>query len=166
MAIKQSGVQTKVMGIKAVWQFGVIATFFFASVLLPADVSGGEPVIVELTQIPCTMVEAEENPQEFVSKSSKDCVRINKETAGKRSFKILRLKPGKTIFRVTNKNVPYDVGFWARGKGLKRVTLPSVSGGGLKMGRTQDYAIELKPGEYLYSCPLNPTPNYPLLVEE
>jgi hypothetical protein len=86
MAIKQSGVQTKVMGIKAVWQFGVIATFFFASVLLPADVSGGEPVIVELTQIPCTMVEAEENPQEFVSKSSKDCVRINKETAGKRGL--------------------------------------------------------------------------------
>jgi hypothetical protein len=46
------------------------------------------------------------------------------------------------------------------------VTLPSVSGGGLKMGKTQDYAIDLKPGEYLYSCPLNPTPNYPLIVEE
>ncbi|MEE9590940.1 MAG: hypothetical protein V3W26_00350, partial [Thermodesulfobacteriota bacterium] len=74
-------------------------------------------------------VEAEESPQEFISKNSKDCIRINKETAGKRSFNVLRLKPGKTIFRVTNKNVPYDLGFWVRGKGVGRLTLPSVSGG-------------------------------------
>lgn len=45
-----------------------------------------------------------------------------------------------------------------------RALLPSVSGGGLTAGRTQDYAIELKRGNYVYSCPLNPTPEYRLVV--
>ncbi len=123
------------------------------------------PVIVELHQTPCTIVEAEEHPQTFVSHSSQDCVRINRETAGKRTFKVLRLKAGKTVFRVTNTSVPYTLGFWLRGRGVGRLTLPSVSGGGLEPGATKDYVIDLKPGKYLYSCPLNPTPDYPLVVE-
>ncbi|VAX16303.1 hypothetical protein MNBD_NITROSPINAE02-1596, partial [hydrothermal vent metagenome] len=94
-----------------------------------------------------------------------DCAAINKKTLPSRKLKTLTLKPGKTIFRVKNKNVPYDLGFWVRGKGLSRVTLPSVSGGGLATGSTRDYVIDLKPGEYYYSCPLNPTPDYTLVVE-
>ncbi len=144
----------------------LVVAYLFLGSFLPAYVSGEEPTIIELVQTPCIIVEAEENPQTFLSKSSDDCVRINKETSGERSFKVLRLKAGKTIFRVTNKNVPYDLGFWVRGKGLGRISLPSVSGGGLKTGKTLDYVINLKPGEYLYSCPLNPTPDYPLIVEE
>ncbi|MFQ5442963.1 MAG: hypothetical protein ACE5EB_09635, partial [Thermodesulfobacteriota bacterium] len=120
---------------------------------------------VELHQTPCTIIEAEESPRTFVSTNIDDCIRINKETAGQRSFKVLRLKAGKTVFRVTNTNVPYDLGFWVRGRGVGRFTLPSVSGGGLKTGSTKDYVIDLEPGEYLYSCPLNPTPDYPLIVE-
>jgi hypothetical protein len=70
-------------------------------------------------------------------------------------------------FCVTNKNVPYDLGFWLRGDGLvNRAILPRVSGGGLAMGSTQTYEIELKVGEYVYSCPLNPTPDYKLVVAE
>lgn len=139
--------------------------FFLITIFTPTYTYGASPDIIELTQTPCTIVEAEKKPQAFTAKSSKDCIRINKKTSDKRFFKTLRLKPGKTIFRVTNKNVPYDLGFWVRGKGIKRLTLPSVSGGGLKTGKTKDYMIDLKPGEYLYSCPLNPTPDYPLLVE-
>ncbi len=60
--------------------------------------------------------------------------------------------------------MPYDLGFWLRGKGLGRITLPSVAGGDLAPGTTQDYAVELKAGEYVYSCPLNPTLNYRLVV--
>ena len=61
--------------------------------------------------------------------------------------------------------MPYELGFWLRGDGLAaRALLPSVSGGGLVTGKTQDYEIELKPGEYVYSCPLNPTPDYKLVV--
>lgn len=148
------------------WLMSALAAYLIVNIFLPTLASGEEPTIIELTQTPCTIIEAEVKPKEFVSKSSEDCVQINKETSGKRSFKVLRLKPGKTIFRVKNINVPYELGFWVRGKGLGRITLPSTSGGGLETGKTKDYVIDLKPGEYLYSCPLNPTPDYPLIVEE
>ena len=142
-----------------------LAVFFIMAGFSASPSRAKEPQIVELTQTPCTIVEAEVNPRTFVSTKKSDCVRINAETAGEREFRVLRLRPGKTIFRVTNKNVPYELGFWVRGKGLGRVTLPVVAGGGLKTGETKDYVIDLKPGEYLYSCPLNPTPDYPLIVE-
>ncbi len=121
--------------------------------------------VIELTQTPCTIIEAEVSPRTFTSNSAEDCKRINRETEGQREFKVLRLKAGKTVFRVSNKDVPYDLGFWVRGKGLGRLTLPSVAGGGLGAGTTKDYEVDLVPGEYFYSCPLNPTPNYPLVVE-
>ncbi len=144
----------------------LLATFFLLAVLSPGPSLADDPTIVLLTQTPCTIIEAEEEPMEFVSKSDEDCKRINEETAEERVFIPLVLKPGKTIFRVANENVPYELGFWVRGVGLSRLTLPSVSGGGLEQGEVKDYVIELKPGKYVYSCPLNPTPDYPLTVEE
>ena len=48
---------------------------------------------------------------------------------------------------------------------LSHNKLPSVSGGGLVTGTTMDYEIVLEEGEYLYSCPLNPTPDYRLIVQ-
>ncbi len=75
------------------------------------------------------------------------------------------LTPGSYVFRVTNVDVPYELGFWLRGDGIvDRTLLPAVSGGGLNPGATKDYAVELKPGDYVYSCPLNPTPDYRLVV--
>ena len=54
-----------------------------------------------------------------------------------------------------------------RGDGvLSYASLPRVSGGGLTMGKSKDYSIELEPGSYVYSCPLNPTPNYKIEVSE
>ena len=75
------------------------------------------------------------------------------------------------LFRVTNKDVPYELGFWLRESDydwlnpIHKLTKTSVSGGGLSLGTTQDYEVELKPGEYLYSCPLNTTPDYRLVVK-
>ncbi|MFQ5803787.1 MAG: hypothetical protein ACE5JQ_12895 [Candidatus Methylomirabilales bacterium] len=126
---------------------------------------GDGVTIVTLTQTPCLFLESEENPQAYTSTKSADCVGINRKTAAQRTFKTLRLTPGQYIFRVTNKNVPYELGFWVRGQGVGRLTLPSVSGGGLVTGATQDYNITLAKGNYYYSCPLNPTPNYTLIVE-
>ena len=129
----------------------------------------GSPQVIQLTQVPCQFLESEGGSNRgYVSKSISDCEAINANTAKQRlaEAKPLELKPGKYIFRVTNKNVPYELGFWLRGASVAgRVTLPSVSGGGLTLGRTQDYAIDLKPGEYLYSCPLNTTPDYKLVVK-
>lgn len=127
------------------------------------------PRVIELTQVPCQFLESE-NGVDHGYKSSKqaDCEAINAKSGERRvaASKPLVLKPGKYIFRVTNRNVPYELGFWLRGAGVTgRVTLPSVSGGGLTPGKTQDYAVTLKPGEYLYSCPLNTTPDYKLTVK-
>ena len=125
--------------------------------------------VVELTQVPCQFLESE-NGRDHGFKSAKfaDCEAINKRSGAKRisESKTIELAPGKYVFRVANKNVPYELGFWLRGASLKeRALLPSVSGGGLTTGKTQDYAIELKAGSYVYSCPLNPTPDYKLVVK-
>ncbi len=128
-----------------------------------------EPVIIEMTQIACQFLESENGVDHgFETSSQKDCKTVNEKTGKDRlaQAKTLELKPGKYIFRITNKDVPYDLGFWLRGEGLVgRATLPSVSGGGLATGVTKDYEIELKEGQYLYSCPLNPTPDYRLEVK-
>jgi hypothetical protein len=132
-----------------------------------------EPGIVELTQTPCQFVEVEDGDHGFESRSKADCEKVNAETGAERLAKaeVLRLEPGDYVFRVTNKNVSYPLGFWLREKGydeanyLQRLTMTSVSGGGLETGKTKDYRVTLEPGEYIYSCPLNPTPNYRVLVE-
>lgn len=139
----------------------LLGVFLFAT---PAA-AFSETQIIELTQIPCTIVEAEREATSFKAASYDECKAINRKTAGERAFNLLKLKAGPTIFRVSNANVEYPLGFWVRGKGVGRVTLPSTSGGGLMRGQTKDYYVVLEPGEYLYSCPLNPTPDYPLLVK-
>lgn len=124
--------------------------------------------IIELTQTHCQFVESEGKDHGFKSTKKADCEAFNAKDGDQRlaASKTLKLKPGKHVFRVTNKNVPYSLGFYLRGDGiLARTTLPKVSGGGLTTGTTKDYAITLKPGSYVYSCPLNPTLDYKIVVE-
>ena len=134
-----------------------------------AALAAAEPTVIELSQTGCQFLESEHGVDHgYTPATAADCKAINAKTGDARlaKSKVLALKPGKYIFRVANKNVPYELGFWLRGEGLTgRALLPSVSGGGLTTGTTQDYAIELKAGEYLYSCPLNPTPDYKLVVK-
>lgn len=136
----------------------------------PARADTPEFTVIDLIQTPCQFLESENGVDHgFTSTEKADCETINEKTgtARLREATVLNLKPGKYVFRVTNKNVPYPLGFWLRGDGLiNRAKLPSVSGGGLTLGTSKDYAIELKAGEYVYSCPLNPTPNYKLVVED
>jgi hypothetical protein len=131
-------------------------------------VPAGAQAMIELTQTPCQILESEGGKDRgFKSAKSADCEAVNSRTGKQRlaESKTIELKPGKYVFRVKNKNVPYELGFWLRGESLvDRARLPSVSGGGLTLGKAQDYAIELKPGNYVYSCPLNPTPDYKLVV--
>ena len=131
------------------------------------QVSGA--TIITLTQTGCQFLESEAGVDHgFKTEKKKDCEEINEKTGKDRLSKAtpLTVKPGKYIFRVTNKNVPYELGFWLRGVGLARLLQPNVSGGGLTEGVTRDYSVELTPGNYAYSCPLNPTPDYPLIVKE
>lgn len=128
------------------------------------------PTVIELTQVACQFLESENGVDHgFETGSKSDCEAINERTGAQRLEEagVLELEPGEYIFRVTNVDVPYPLGFWIRGDGLvNRATLPSLSGGGLTTGSTKDYRIELEPGEYVYSCPLNPTPDYKLVVKE
>lgn len=150
---------------KTIWK----AVFSFTAFVLVASplAAAEKPSVITFTQVGCQFIESENGVDHmFKTTKSDDCKKINEKSGAQRlaKAKVLKLKPGQYIFRVTNKNVPYGLGFWLRGSGIGRVTLPSVSGGGLKKGVTLDYRVTLKPGEYVYSCPLNPTPNYRISV--
>jgi hypothetical protein len=123
--------------------------------------------IITLTQTGCQFLESERVDYKFDTTKAEDCQRINGETLSDRqqSFSPLQLAPGEYIFRVTNRDVPYELGFYLRGAGLSQATLPQISGGGMLQGTTQEYRVSLRPGRYVFSCPLNPTPDYPLVVQ-
>lgn len=140
-----------------------------ASVLAwPLGANAQSANVITLTQTPCQFLETEGTDHGYKSTSKADCEQINAKSGDERvaKSKVITLKPGDYTFRVTNKNVPYNLGFWLRGQGvIGRATLPSVSGGGLSTGASKDYKISLKPGKYFFSCPLNSTPDYQIEVE-
>ena len=129
--------------------------------------------VINLTQVGCQFLEAENGRNHGYTPTKKaDCVEINGKTSEKRlgEARVLELEPGDYTFRVVNKSVPYELGFWLRSEGydwrnpVHKLTKTSVSGGGLVEGMTKDYKVTLKPGEYVYSCPLNTAPDYKLIV--
>ncbi len=132
-----------------------------------------QATVIPLTQTGCQFLEPEGTDRGYKTTKKADCEAINAKTGADRiaKSKVIELKPGRYVFRVTNKNVPYDLGFWLRSKGynfsnpLHKLTKTSVSGGGLSPGKTRDYAVTLEPGEYVFSCPLNTTPDYRLVVK-
>ena len=145
---------------------GAVMMAGFASTAMAA------PKIIEITQVPCQFLESETTNHHYTSSKKADCVAINKQSGDQRleSAAVMTLEPGDYIFRVANDDVPYEVGFWLRDKDYDWTDKVlgqklSVSGGGLFKGKTKDYAVTLEPGEYLYSCPLNTTPNYKLVVK-
>lgn len=146
--------------------FAAAAAGFTGSVSAADD----DAQVIELTQVNCQFLEAENDTNHgFKSTQKEDCEVIHGESGEDRlaASKVMELKPGKYIFRVTNENVEYPLGFYLRGESLlDKARLPKVSGGGLELGVTKDYEIELKEGEYVYSCPLNSTLDYKLVVSD
>ncbi|MBT3558553.1 MAG: hypothetical protein HN644_08000 [Rhodospirillales bacterium] len=157
-----------------------MTVFSFARFLIVAVVilMTGTPTfaaeVVTLTQTPCQFLEPEGGDQHFTSTKKADCVAENlvSGTARLAEATTLTLVAGDYIFRVTNQTVPYALGFWLREADydwknpLHKLTKTSISGGGLSTGATKDYAVTLEPGEYVYSCPLNTTPDYKLVVTD
>ena len=151
-----------------------IATVGLTAAFAGPAASAREPIVIELTQIACQFLESENGvDRDFTTSKKADCEAINGESGADRlaEAKVIELEPGTYVFRVTNKDVPYELGFWLRehdynwANPLHKLTKISVSGGGLKPGTTRDYEVELETGEYLYSCPLNTTPDYRLVVK-
>jgi len=83
--------------------------------------------------------------------------------------KELTLEAGTYVFNIANKNVDHEVGFVLAPKGktdaanhikAAYVTSPVATGSSSK---TKE--VVLAKGEYVYFCPLNPTPQYNLTVK-
>ena len=142
--------------------------------LVFGSAGAAQPTVIELTQTGCQFVESENGvDHRFRPMTAADCTAVNAKTGADRvsAAKVLELKAGTYVFRVKNENVPYELGFWLREHDynnlnpIHKLTKISVSGGGLHRGDSGEYMVELEPGEYLYSCPLNPTPDYRLVVK-
>ncbi|HKI59916.1 MAG TPA: hypothetical protein VKA23_02675 [Mariprofundaceae bacterium] len=143
--------------------------WLFLMITIPAfavNASGIETIT--LTQTACQFVEAERGDHHYSAESYDACEKFNEATSKERLDQavVMTLKPGEYLFRVHNRDVPYVLGFWLRGEALGRFSLPSVSGGGIETGGYREYQITLQEGEYRYSCPLNPTPDYRLVVKQ
>lgn len=137
-----------------------------ANLSSPVKSQSENATVIALTQTGCQFVETEGKNYNYQTTNAADCKKINGDTLTEREkeFKPLELAAGEYVFQVTNENVPYELGFYLRGQGVGRATLPSTSGGGLTEGTTKEYRVTLKPGKYWISCPLNPTPDYPVIV--
>ena len=71
--------------------------------------------VIKLTQAACQFVESENGMDRgLTTTKAADRIRINRATGAKRraQAKPLILKPGRYEFRVTNKNVSYELGFF------------------------------------------------------
>jgi len=94
------------------------------------------------------------------------------QTVGEFNTQELHLRPGKYQFRVVNKNVDKDLGFVIQKEEDKNADVMqtavsnSFTTAYVTKGDVQYTGIvELKHGNYVYSCPLNPTPHYRLVVK-
>lgn len=94
------------------------------------------------------------------------------QTTGAFSTQELNLRPGKYQFRVVNDNVEKDLGFVIQkakdkdGDVMKTALPNSFTADYIKKGEAQyTGVVALAAGEYVYSCPLNPTPHYRIVVK-
>lgn len=91
------------------------------------------------------------------------------QTDGEFTQKSLTLSEGVYVFEIANNNVDHEVGFVLAPKGktdeahhLKEAYVINPVKTDTK-SKTQE--VKLAKGEYVYFCPLNPTPEYTLIVE-
>ncbi len=91
------------------------------------------------------------------------------QTAGEFKTKSLMLDAGRYQFEIANMGVDHEVGFVLAPKGktdaanhIKEayVTAPVKDG-----SSSMTQVVTLRPGEYVYFCPLNPTAEYSLTVK-
>lgn len=91
------------------------------------------------------------------------------QTSGEFTISELTLSAGTYVFEISNAGVDHEVGFVLAPKGkpeaenhIKEAYVQNT----VKNGDTQSsQAVTLAKGEYIYFCPLNPTPQYRLTVK-
>lgn len=91
------------------------------------------------------------------------------QTNGEFTQKSLTLSEGDYFFEITNNSVDHEVGFVLAPKGktdesnhLKAAYVTQLV---KTNSKSKTNKVTLTKGEYVYFCPLNPTPQYTLIVE-
>ncbi|MHA7841769.1 MAG: plastocyanin/azurin family copper-binding protein [Winogradskyella sp.] len=109
--------------------------------------------------------------QDQMMKGKKASVVTLEQTDGEFTIKSLSLKEGSYIFNIANNNVGHDVGFVLVKKG-EDVSNPDnhiksayVTKAVKNNSSEKTNITVLSKGEYVYFCPLNPTPQYNLVVK-
>ncbi|ARV15939.1 plastocyanin/azurin family copper-binding protein [Polaribacter sp. SA4-12] len=89
------------------------------------------------------------------------------QTKGEFTQKQITLSEGTYIFEIANNNVGHNVGFVLAPKsGVKAHIKNAYVKEQVKNNTKQtSKTVTLTKGEYVYFCPLNPTPQYTLIVE-
>ena len=93
------------------------------------------------------------------------------QTTGAFTQKSLTLTEGDYIFEITNKNVGHQVGFVLVPKGAdvskpeNHIQTAYVTKAVENNTSESSNVTTLSKGEYVYFCPLNPTPQYTLVVK-
>lgn len=91
------------------------------------------------------------------------------QTKGEFTVQELKLSPGDYVFEVQNNGVDHPVGLVVAPEGktdkkhhIQNAYLVSTP----KSGESaKSKTVNLKKGTYVYFCPLNPTPQYKLIVQ-
>ena len=107
------------------------------------------------------------NAQDNLKTETKATVVSLEQTKGEFTQKTITLKEGDYIFEITNNNVGHQVGFVLAPKSnpdahIKTAYVTKVVDNNSK---ETSKVSTLAKGEYVYFCPMNPTPQYTLIVE-
>ncbi len=111
------------------------------------------------------------NAQDKMMKDAKATVVSLEQTKGEFTQKEVTLEAGAYVFEISNNNVGHQVGFVLMPKGkdaskpenhIKTAYVTKV----VDNNSTQSSNVtHLEKGEYVYFCPMNPTPQYTLIVK-
>lgn len=90
------------------------------------------------------------------------------QTPGQYETRALDLTPGKYVFEVTNQNVDKSLGFYLTPTSDAKAQVPNSGLSSLvaKGETARTGVVTLSAGEFQYSCPLNPTPQYKIKVSD
>ena len=89
------------------------------------------------------------------------------QTPGEFTQKQITLSEGTYVFEIANNNVGHNVGFVLAPKSdvKKHIKNAYVTSPVKNNSKSSSKKVTLTKGEYVYFCPLNPTPQYTLVVK-
>ncbi|WP_339622872.1 cupredoxin domain-containing protein [uncultured Winogradskyella sp.] len=105
--------------------------------------------------------------QDAMIKDSTATIVSLEQTKGAFTQKTVTLKEGHYIFEIANNNVGHQVGFVLAPKANPEAHIKTAYVTKVVENNTKETSkvTTLKKGTYVYFCPMNPTPQYTLIVE-